>query len=67
MSSSKKTTSKRASVSLAVFRDNLYTSRMLILPDGRQLSVEQGQVSADAADSAALDYLRQHPDLQPQE
>lgn len=51
----------------AVFRDTLYTSRVLILPDGRQLTVTQGRVSAVAGDSAALEYLRKHPDLQPQE
>ncbi len=50
----------------SVFRDNLYTSRVLILPDGRQLPVKQGQVTAEAGDQVALDYLRSHPDLQPQ-
>ncbi|SED12151.1 hypothetical protein SAMN05216178_6320 [Pseudomonas saponiphila] len=51
----------------SVFRDTLYTSRVLILPDGRPLTVKQGQVTADAGDSVALEYLRKHSDLQPQE
>ncbi len=50
----------------SVFRDTLYTSRVLVLPDGRQLAVQRGQVTADAGDSVALDFLRSHPDLQPQ-
>ncbi|AZC23229.1 hypothetical protein [Pseudomonas sessilinigenes] len=50
----------------SVFRDTLYTSRVLILPDGRQLAVKRGQVTAEAGDQVALDYLRSHPDLQPQ-
>ncbi|BAO62922.1 hypothetical protein PPC_3575 [Pseudomonas protegens Cab57] len=51
----------------SVFRDTLYTSRVLVLPDGRQLAVKQGHVTADAGDLVALDYLRSHPDLQAQE
>lgn len=49
------------------YRDTRYTSRVLILPDGRQLSVAQGLVSAAADDLVALDYLSKHPDLQPRE
>ncbi|MGZ0703314.1 hypothetical protein [Pseudomonas piscis] len=48
----------------SVFRDTLYTSRVLILPDGRQLPVKQGLVTAEAGDQVALDFLRSHPDLQ---
>ncbi|POA51197.1 MULTISPECIES: hypothetical protein [unclassified Pseudomonas] len=50
----------------SVFRDTLYTSRVLILPDGRQLAVKQGQVTAGPGDQVALDFLRSHSDLQPQ-
>ncbi|MFK0086499.1 hypothetical protein ACIQUS_04310 [Pseudomonas sp. NPDC090755] len=50
-----------------VFRDTLYTSRVLILPDSRQLAVTRGQVSAAADDSVALAYLQDHPDLKPLE
>ena len=67
MSTPKKLTDESASAGPSVFRDTLYTSRVLILPDGRQLAVAQGQVSADAGDSAALEYLSKHPDLQQQE
>lgn len=64
MSTSKKLTEDLASPNPAVYRDILYTSRVLILPDGRQLAVAQGRVSADAGDTVALDYLSKHPDLQ---
>ena len=49
------------------YRDTRFTSRVLILPDGRQLSVAQGLVSAAPDDVVALDYLSKHPDLQAQE
>ncbi|MFS1287479.1 hypothetical protein ACLRDI_07145 [Pseudomonas piscis] len=55
-----------AALGASVFLDTLYTSRVLVLPDGRQLPVKQGQVTAEAGDQVALDYLRSHPDLQPQ-
>ena len=64
MSTPKKLTDESASSGPSVFRDTLYTSRVLILPDGRQLAVAQGQVSVPASDSAALEYLSRHPDLQ---
>jgi len=50
-----------------VFRDTLYTSRTLILADGRELSVTQGAVSVPVGDTLARDYLEQHPHFQPQE
>lgn len=64
MSTPKKLTDESASSGPSVFRDTLYTSRVLVLPDGRQLAVAQGRVSADAGDSTALEYLSKHPDLQ---
>ncbi|MCO7614672.1 hypothetical protein NJH83_31020 [Pseudomonas chlororaphis] len=64
MSTPKKQTDESTSAGPAVFRDTLYTSRVLILPDGRQLAVAQGQVSVDAGDSAAREYLSKYPDLQ---
>lgn len=67
MSTPKKLPAEAAGASPTVFRDTLYTSRVLILPDGRQLAVAHGRVSADAGDSAGLDYLSKHPDLQRQE
>lgn len=53
------------SVTVSTFRDNVYTSRVLILPDGRQLRVTAGRVTASVMDKTALDYLNQHPDLEP--
>lgn len=46
-----------------VFRDKLYTSRVLILPDGRSLSVAKGQVTVQAGDTTAQGYLVKHPDF----
>ncbi|NAN55270.1 hypothetical protein EX349_29190 [Pseudomonas protegens] len=63
MSTPKKLPAEDAGASSTVFRDTLYTSRVLILPDGRQLTVAQGRVSADAGDIAAREYLSKHPDL----
>lgn len=64
MTTPKKLSAETAGASPTVFRDTLYTSRVLILPDGRQLAVVQGRVSADAEDSAAREYLSKHPDMQ---
>lgn len=64
MTTSKKLTDASASAAPTVFRDILYTSRVLILPDGRQLAVAEGRVSAPTGDSTALEYLSKHPDLQ---
>lgn len=47
-----------------VFRDTVYTSRVLILPDsGRALPVVRHLVSVPEGDTVALEYLGQHPDL----
>ncbi len=48
------------------YRDTRFTSRVLVLSDGRLLSVAQGVVSAAAGDTVALDYLAAHPDLVPE-
>lgn len=48
-----------------LFRDTAYTSRVLILPDGRQLAVARGRVSVPPDDTVALEYLGKHPDLKP--
>lgn len=45
-----------------VFRDKVYTSRTLIMPDGRTLPVSQGRVTAVGDDQ--FDYLKAHPDLE---
>ncbi|UVJ45542.1 hypothetical protein NVV94_08290 [Pseudomonas sp. LS1212] len=47
-----------------VYRDTLYTSRVLILPDGRTLAVVKGRVTAAAGDAVAQRYLGDHPDLE---
>ncbi|WP_053156557.1 hypothetical protein [Pseudomonas protegens] len=63
----KKKAGRTANSGAAVFRDTLYTSRILILADGRALSVAQGEVSVPVSDILARDYLEQHPDFQLQE
>ncbi len=49
------------------YRDTRYTSRVLVLPGGRLLSVAQGMVTATAGDTVALEYLSAHPDLMAKE
>lgn len=51
-------------VAVRMYRDTLFTSRTLILPDDRTLAVAKGIVTAQADDTVALEYLRQHPDLE---
>ncbi|NVZ66979.1 hypothetical protein [Pseudomonas gingeri] len=47
------------------FRDKLYTSRTLVMPDGRTLSVAHGRVYAVDDDQYA--FLKAHPDIEPLE
>ncbi|NWB30715.1 hypothetical protein [Pseudomonas gingeri] len=48
-----------------VFRDKLFTSRTLVMPDGLTLPVAQGRVYACGDDQYA--FLKAHPDLEPLE
>ncbi|MGF6166343.1 hypothetical protein ABIE16_005667 [Pseudomonas sp. 2725] len=49
---------------LSIFRDTLYTSRVLILLDaGRTLKVKKGQVAVASDDTVALDYLHGRKDF----
>ena len=49
---------------LSVFRDTLYTSRVLILLEaGRTLKVEKGQVAVASEDTVALEYLQGRKDF----
>ena len=45
------------------FRDKVYTSRTLILPNGATLPVAKGRVSALGDDQ--FHYLSTHPDFEP--
>ena len=45
-----------------VFRDKVYTSRTLILPDGATLPVAKGRVSAISDEQ--FQYLNTHPDFE---
>lgn len=44
-----------------VFRDTLYTSRTLILPDGSALAVTKANVTATTEEQFA--FLKTHPEL----
>ncbi|MCQ3017974.1 hypothetical protein NLO83_20555 [Pseudomonas tremae] len=54
-------------VAVRMYRDTLFTSRTLILPDDRTLAVAKGIATAQVDDTVALEYLRAHPDLKPLE
>jgi hypothetical protein len=47
------------------FRDTLYTSRTVILPDGRTLAVAKSKVSVDISDEVALTCLKNHAEFEP--
>lgn len=64
----KKSTDAEADASVApgrvTFRDNVYTSRSLVLPGSdRVLQVQAHTVSVEPDDTEALNYLSAHPDL----
>ncbi|WP_350614714.1 hypothetical protein [Pseudomonas sp. HY7a-MNA-CIBAN-0227] len=46
-----------------VFRDTLYTSRTLVMLDGKTIPVAKGLVAACGDDQC--EFLRNHPDLEP--
>jgi len=58
------TTDAPAPATLSIFRDTLYTSRVLILLDaGRTLKVEKAQVAVASDDTVALEYLQGRKDF----
>ncbi|RWU18108.1 hypothetical protein DM813_25945 [Pseudomonas alkylphenolica] len=63
MATPKKTAVNALSGAYVTYRDRLYASRPLFLPDGRALSVVKQQVSVEVSDTLALSYLEQHPDF----
>ena len=57
-------TDASAPAALSIFRDTLYTSRVLILLEaGRTLKVKKGQVAVASDDTVALDYLHGRKDF----
>ncbi|MNF93155.1 hypothetical protein D3C84_758230 [compost metagenome] len=48
-----------------IFRDTVYTSRTLFLPDDRQLKVAKGLVWVVESDSVGRQYLDDHVDFKP--
>ncbi|WPN45094.1 hypothetical protein [Pseudomonas sp. P8_241] len=58
------TTEAPAPATLSVFRDTLYTSRVLVLLETeRTLKVEKAQVAVASDDAVALEYLRGRKDF----
>ena len=57
-------TSSSLTASTTIFRDTLYTSRTLILPDDRTLAVVKGAVSVNTSDDLALNYLKTHAEFE---
>jgi hypothetical protein len=49
------------------FRDKLYTSRQVILPDGASLSVVQRVAEVQSDDAQALAHMQAHPEFEPLE
>lgn len=47
-----------------IFRDTVYTSRTLILPDDRTLAVVKGVISVETTDDVALKYLKAHAEFE---
>lgn len=54
-------------VKTTTFRDKLYTSRTLILPDGEALAVTRGRVTVEDTDTKALEYIKAHDEFEPLE
>jgi hypothetical protein len=50
--------------STTTFRDTLYTSRTLILPDDRTLAVAKGVIAVSTTDDLALKYLKAHAEFE---
>ncbi|AZD84943.1 hypothetical protein C4K14_2109 [Pseudomonas chlororaphis subsp. aureofaciens] len=46
------------------YRDKIYTSRTLILPDERQLLVAKATVTVNASDAVALKYLKENAEFE---
>lgn len=67
-----KTTEKPAAAAapdlLLTFRDKVFTSRTLIIPDSkRTLAVTKGVVEVSASDEQAVSYLKAHQEFEAQE
>lgn len=49
------------------FRDTVFTSRTVVLPNGGLVDVAQGVASVDSSDTDALAYLKAHEEFEPLE
>ncbi|KWS17516.1 hypothetical protein AL065_03725 [Pseudomonas amygdali pv. ulmi] len=49
------------------FRDTVFTSRTVVLPNGGLVDVAQGVASVDSSDVYALAYLKAHEEFEPLE
>lgn len=53
---------------LLTFRDKVFTSRTLIIPNtDRTLAVAKGRIEVSASDEQALSYLKTHKEFEPLE
>jgi len=51
---------------LLTFRDKVFTSRTLIIPNSnRTLSVTKGRVEVSSSDEQAVSYLKAHAEIEP--
>lgn len=58
--------SEQSPVTLLTFRDKVYTSRTLIIPDtGRTLPVAKGVVEVSVSDEQAVSYLKSNEEFEP--
>ena len=49
------------------FRDTVFTSRTVVLPNGSLVDVAHGVASVDSSDADALAYLKAHEEFEPLE
>lgn len=50
-------------VSVATFRDKVFTSRTLVVPSGKTAKVKGGRIAAEFPE--LRDYLARHPEFEP--
>jgi len=53
-----------AAPKITTFRDKVFTSRTLVLPDNSTLPVAKGRVSVEDSNSQALAFLKAHEEFE---
>lgn len=67
MTATKKATDEAPAVAEVTYQDSVFSSRVVILPDGRVLAVSKQHVTVRADDKVALECLNEHADFKRQE